>query len=84
MTTLEELAARVARLEERQDLATKADLLEVRRDIATMATGIGTDLRDIRGQLTTQGQNIGEIHQDIAEIRSILVRGIFRWPWEKR
>ena len=65
VTTTEELAARVARLEERQGLATKADLADVRvelsRDIAKLATGIGTDLREIRAQLTTQSHDLAGI-----------------------
>jgi len=85
--TLEDLAARVARLEEHQGLATRADLVEVRvelsRDIANLATGIGTDLREIRAQLTTQGQDLAGIHAELAEIRHLLERRAFRWPWER-
>lgn len=68
--------------------ATQADLLSVevniRRDIAAMAQGIGTDIRAIKEQLASQGQDIAEMRQDIREIRQILARGIFRWPWEPR
>ena len=73
-TTLEDLAARVARLEEHQGLATKADLVDLRldisRDIANLASGIGNDMRAMR--------------QDLAEIRRLLERRAFRWPWEAR
>jgi hypothetical protein len=75
--TLEELAARVARLEEHQGLATKADLadlrLELSRDIANLAGGIGA----VR-------QNLATLHNDLAEIRRLLERRAFRWPWEAR
>jgi len=78
MTTLDDLAARVARLEQHQDLASRADLIDIRRDIADMATGIGTDLRAVRQDLAT-------MHNDLTDIKRLLARGIvFRWPWEAR
>lgn len=73
--TIEDLAARVARLEEHQGLATRADLLDIRRDIASLATGIGTDMRALRTDLST-------IHTDLSDIRRLLERRAFRWPWE--
>jgi len=82
--SLEDLAARVARLEERQGLATKADLLEVRRDIASMASGIGTDLRGIRQDLEGIHRDVAYMRGELTEIRRLLQRGMFRWPWEPR
>jgi hypothetical protein len=73
--TLEDLAARVARLEEHQGLATRTDLVDIRRDIASLATGIGTDLRSLRSDLAA-------IHTDLSDIRRLLERRTFRWPWE--
>jgi len=79
--SLDDLMARIARLEERQAgliPSTMTDVENVRvelsRDIANLASGIGTDLREIRAQLTSQGD-------DIAEIRRLLERRTFRWPW---
>jgi len=81
VTTLEDLASRVARLEERQGLATRADLgtvrIELSRDIANLAAGISGDLRAVR-------QDLGTIHADLGEIRRLLERRAFRWPWEAR
>jgi hypothetical protein len=74
MTTIDELAARVARLEEHQGLATRADVVDVRRDIADQATGIGTDLRTMRG-------DIADMRTELVTIRRLLERSRFRWPW---
>ena len=87
-TTLDDLAARVSRLEERQGLATKADLADLRielsRDIASLATGVGTDLRAVRQDLATLHGDLAAMRGDLADIRRLLERGTFRWPWEAR
>jgi len=87
--TIEDLAVRVARLEEHQGLATKTDLLDIHRDIASLATGIGTDLRAVRQDLATlhtdldaMRGDITTIHTDLSDIRRLLERRTFRWPWE--
>jgi hypothetical protein len=87
-TTIDDLAARLARLEERQGLATKADLKDVevniRRDIASLATGIGTDLRAIRQDMEGIHADMAAMRGDLTEIKRLLARGVFRWPWERR
>jgi len=77
--TLEDLAVRIARLEEQQ---ARDDLLLVRRDIADLAAGIGTDFRSLRSELSGIHADVAAIRGDISEIRRLLQRGVFRWPWE--
>ena len=89
--TIEELTARVTRLEAHQDVATTSDVLDVRRDIASLAAGIGGDLREIRTDLASVHTDLREIRTDldtmrgdISAIRRVLERGLFHWPWESR
>lgn len=78
--SIEDLAARIARLEEHQGLATKADVLDVRRDIADLATGIGTDLRAMRQDVEDIRRDTAWMRGELTEIRRLLQRRA-RWPW---
>jgi uncharacterized protein (UPF0335 family) len=81
-TTLDDLAARIARLEEHQGLATKADLVEVRRDIADLATGIGSDLRAMRQDMEGMRADVAWMRSETTEIRRLLQHRAFRWWWQ--
>ena len=83
-TTLEDLAARIARLEQNQAFADiHTDIVSVRRDIIDLASGVGTDLRAIRQDTEGIRRDTAWMRGELTEIRRLLQRQTFRWPWER-